>query len=273
MEPLYGLTGRTVDRLGQLLGDYGEAGGRARSGTPARGMTWVKVTGAISGGWYPGVVSMDVNGTWVDLTAAVNVQSADGSALISGSRYLCTRTGDSSGGVAQFRTIRQFVPTSGVAGLVAAGNFVATISGGIGVGWENTGLTLAIPSPGKYLLGAYFRVAGSLGNGGAGSWSYANAYGAITDGSGNVWGGKPWTILTIVGPSNVNRSLQTRAGFVLPYVFAITTTPTLYLSISLETSLDHAAGENWTGFTAFQYNGSGPDLVNWCQLAYMRIGD
>ncbi len=110
-DTLYALTARTAGQLRQLLADGGGTGGRATTGAPARGSTWVKVTGAVVSGWYPGVVSLDVDGAWEDLTGPVKVKSADGSALTSGNRYLCTRTGDDSSG-ARFRTLAQASFTS-----------------------------------------------------------------------------------------------------------------------------------------------------------------
>lgn len=102
-ERLYGLTERTTNNLRQLLANGGEPGGGATTAPAARGVTWVKVTGAVSSGWYPGVVSIDDRGTFTDLVTAVKVRAADGSALTNGARYLCTRTGD-DGNTARFTT-------------------------------------------------------------------------------------------------------------------------------------------------------------------------
>lgn len=104
MSQLYGLTARTAEGLRGLLADGGSIGGRATSGAAARGATWVKVTGSPTSGWYPAVVSIDDDGTFTDLADAVKVASSDGSALTSGTRYLCTRTGDATDGSARFRT-------------------------------------------------------------------------------------------------------------------------------------------------------------------------
>ncbi|MDY3558127.1 hypothetical protein R5W23_000848 [Gemmata sp. JC673] len=103
-ERLYGLTARTAGDVKQLLVDGGAVGGRASSGSVARGVAWVKVTGAASSGWYPGVVSLDEGGTFMDLTTAVKVSAANAVALTTGNRYLCTRTGDDSAG-ARFRAV------------------------------------------------------------------------------------------------------------------------------------------------------------------------
>jgi hypothetical protein len=105
----YVIGSRTAGRLRQLLADGGDSsGGRPSSGIAARGSTWVKVTGAAVSGWYPGVVSLDQNGSFADNTLAVKVKTVDGSALTSGSRYLCTRTGnDPSDNSPRFRTLAQ----------------------------------------------------------------------------------------------------------------------------------------------------------------------
>lgn len=73
---------------------------------PARGLTWVKVTGAPDAqGWHPGLVSLDRDGAFADLADAVQVAAADGSELESGKRYPCTRTGQAADGKARFRTL------------------------------------------------------------------------------------------------------------------------------------------------------------------------
>jgi len=108
--PYYVLTARTAGALRQLLDDGGTtATARANAGARTRGLTWVKVTGSAVGGWYPGLVSIDSDGTFSDLTGVVNVASASGAALVTGTRYLCSRTGDTASGVPRFRT----VPPSG----------------------------------------------------------------------------------------------------------------------------------------------------------------
>jgi hypothetical protein len=98
----YFLTARTAERIKQLLADGGKVGARATTGSAARGLTWCKVTGAESGGWYPAVVSLDQAGEFEDLTAVVHVAAAG--ELAEGERYPCTRTGDDpADGTARFR--------------------------------------------------------------------------------------------------------------------------------------------------------------------------
>lgn len=104
MPPLYALTPRTAADVRRILQDGGSVGGRATSGAPARGITWVMVTWSPGSGWHNGVVSLDDSGTWSDLTDTVQVKAADGSALVVGQRYLCTRCGDASDGTARFVT-------------------------------------------------------------------------------------------------------------------------------------------------------------------------
>ena len=129
-EPLYALTQRTADRVRQLVADGGSAGpGPAPTGAAARGVTWVKVTGSPDGsGWHPAVVTLDLNGTWSDLTNVVHVKADDGTRLTSGNRYLCTRTGDDTDGTARFRVRQPRQVTKGkLDGALAAGGS-ATLS-------------------------------------------------------------------------------------------------------------------------------------------------
>ncbi len=105
-QPLYGLTARSADQFRQLVADGGATGGRASNGAPARGLTWVKVTGAAVAGWHPALVSIDQAGAFVDGTVAAEVASSDGSTLATGTRYQATRTGDNATtGAARFRAV------------------------------------------------------------------------------------------------------------------------------------------------------------------------
>jgi hypothetical protein len=107
------------------------------------------------------VVSLDDQGSFEDLTAAVKVKSADGSALVSGQRYLCTRTADASDGTAQFRTcLGGFIG----ARIQSPGQVIATATETAltfaQVDFDTAGLTaggattLTIPFNGFYHLGA-----------------------------------------------------------------------------------------------------------------------
>jgi hypothetical protein len=118
MPPIVGLLPRTAVRVKQLVEDGGSTVTDPRAATPARGVTWVKVTGSPTAGWHPAVVSLDKAGTFEDLTVAVKVAAADGSTLTTGNRYPCTRTGDDAGGVARFRTLPD----------AAAGAFLAELA-------------------------------------------------------------------------------------------------------------------------------------------------
>ncbi len=131
MSKLYGITSRTRERIRQLLDDGGKVGGRSTTGATARGVTWVKVTGAAVGDWYPAVVSLDTEGEWEDLTAGVHVAS-DSAALATGERYLCTRTGDADDGTAQFRSITS----------AASSGFFARLTTASSGKWKYVALTL-----------------------------------------------------------------------------------------------------------------------------------
>lgn len=147
---LYGLSQRTADQLKRVLTDGGAIGAPAMSGVPARGVTWVKVTDAPDGdGWHPAVVSLDQAGAWWDLTAPALVAASDGSELVPGQRYLCTRTGDSDDGEPRFRT----TPT-GETGF----NSWSLIDGDISADdtWEEVTTTgvVTLPREGLYLVWA-----------------------------------------------------------------------------------------------------------------------
>jgi hypothetical protein len=103
---LYGLTPHTAQRVLQVLDDGGSLPSpRGHLARPERGVTWVKVTGAMDAdGWHAAVVSLDQAGEWEDLEQLVYVKSHDRSGLTIGNRYLCTRTGDDVDGFACFRT-------------------------------------------------------------------------------------------------------------------------------------------------------------------------
>lgn len=70
---------------------------------PPKLMAWVRVTGAVSAGWHPGVVTTPTNaGTWEDFTGAVEVAPPPGGRLRTSGRYLCQRTGDKADGTPRF---------------------------------------------------------------------------------------------------------------------------------------------------------------------------
>lgn len=168
--PLYGLTARTAGELKRLIANGGGIGGRATTGSAARGSTWCKVTGAPDGdGWHPGLVSLDVAGEWEDLTAEVLVAAADGSDLVEDERYLCTRTGDAADGTARFRCA---APGGGDPYHVDE-SFANSPSNTIGSDntWLTTGVTLLVTMPGTYIVSADVGGTGTiitLGNSGYG---------------------------------------------------------------------------------------------------------
>lgn len=140
---LHGVTARTRDRIIRKLDERGRGG--AASGAAARGVTWVKVTGAISSGWYPGVVSLDLDGTFADESGAVEVKEASGGVLVNGNRYPCTRTQDKSDGTPRFRTV---VLLSTAEALLPTTDYTITATNA----WEATGLTIDLPAAGTYIL-------------------------------------------------------------------------------------------------------------------------
>lgn len=127
---LYGLTERTAGAVKQLLADGGGVGGRATSGAAARGVTWVKVTGAAVSGWHPGVVQVADGGSLVDGTDAVQVAAGDGTALAAGHPYLCTRAEDASDDTPRFHALgsklRQVTLTAVTAVACVGGELVVT---------------------------------------------------------------------------------------------------------------------------------------------------
>src|SRR5262245_33213652 len=144
--PYYVLTARTARDFRQLVDDGGTtATARPNAGARTRGLTWVKVTGSAVSGWYPGVVSLDLDGTFSDLTGVVNLASASGAALVTGTRYLCSRTGNTASGVPRFRTVP---PGGGGGGDVfgpasATDNAVVRFDGVTGKLIQNSNATLA----------------------------------------------------------------------------------------------------------------------------------
>lgn len=131
MNPVYGLTEQSKQNFERLVSHGDQAGGRARSGALSRGVCWVKVTGAPSGDWHPGVVTVDDLGEWSDQAAPVLVAAADGGPLAAG-RYLCTRTGDDPGTrKARFRTLT-----------AAAGVWAAVLTATDAGRWKYTRQTL-----------------------------------------------------------------------------------------------------------------------------------
>jgi|SRR5262245_36238325 len=144
--PYYVLTARTARDFRQLVDDGGTtATARPNAGARTRGLTWVKVTGSAVSGWYPGVVSLDLDGTFSDLTGVVNLASASGAALVTGTRYLCSRTGNTASGVPRFRTVP---PGGGGGGDVfgpasATDNAVVRFDGLTGKLIQNSNATLA----------------------------------------------------------------------------------------------------------------------------------
>lgn len=146
-QQLYALTPRTADRVRQLVQDGGSVGGPGRSGSAARGVTWVKVTGGPDGdGWHPAVVSLDLDGEWSDLSAAVALRADDETPLTTGNRYPCTRTGDDADGVARFRARqpRQFVKGTLAAALTVGGSVTLNLVGWNGSSEATTGETLTV---------------------------------------------------------------------------------------------------------------------------------
>lgn len=125
----YALSERTAHRLQQMLADGGTVGRPATSAPAARGVTWVKVTGPADGGWYPGVVSLDVAGEFEDLDAEVLVAAAGSAELVEDERYLCTRTGDAEEGVARFRAVIAG-SGGGSGGTVPVRGYLTALSGG-----------------------------------------------------------------------------------------------------------------------------------------------
>jgi hypothetical protein len=168
---LLGTTPRTAAAIRRKLGDVGTVG-KASSGALARGVTWVKVTGAISSGWYPGVVSLDLDGTFADESGAVEVKEAAGGTLINGNRYPCTRTADKSDGTPRFRT----VPVPAAPALSNQRVFFSTAySITADNTWEDTsasGNDITLPSAGTYFLFATLTANANISAGGPASISF-----------------------------------------------------------------------------------------------------
>jgi len=142
---LFGLTAKTRDQVARKLAERDKlVAARGNAGALARGVTWVKVTGAISSGWYPGLVSLDIDGAFVDLADAVQVKAGDGSILTSGVRYACTRTSDHSDGRPRFEAIP---PIDHGYALTFSTHTISADST-----WEDTSYDLTVPGTGTYLV-------------------------------------------------------------------------------------------------------------------------
>ena len=152
MSKLFGLTGRTADALTRKLGEPVNIGGKLRSLPAARGVAWVKVTGVAAGGWHPGVVSLDTDGTFTDLSAAVQIKPVDGGTLANGARYLATRTKNASDGKARFRAL----PWTYFAEDTPSADYTFPDSNFNDV----TGCSITVPEAGRYLVGALWVVTG-----------------------------------------------------------------------------------------------------------------
>lgn len=165
---MFGVTPRTRGRILKKL-DERSLGGRGNSGALARGVTWVKVTGAISSGWYPGVVSLDIDGTFADETGAVEVKEATGGTLVNGNRYACTRTKDKSDGTPRFRTVSVAPETPAPALSSQRVFFSSAYTITADNTWEDTsasGNDITLPSAGTYLLFATLTANASISAGG-----------------------------------------------------------------------------------------------------------
>lgn len=102
--PGVSLNPSTAVRVKQLVQEAAPtAFGATSDPLPRRQVGWVQTTsGTPSSGWYPGVITTQIDGSWVNAADVCEVQAANGATLVNGNRYWCERTGPSATNVMRY---------------------------------------------------------------------------------------------------------------------------------------------------------------------------